>query len=65
VPEAVKGLILQGNFVFATAGRRLILVDNLCISIDGQNQESCYDVFSSLKERSGQRRVKSTWFAFG
>jgi hypothetical protein len=40
-------------------------VNNRCISIDGQNPKLWYDVFSSLKERGGQRRVKAKLFVTG
>jgi hypothetical protein len=39
-------------------------VDKLWISKDGQFKRFCYDVLSSLKERSGRRRVKLTLLDF-
>lgn len=53
-------LILLLNLNYSQVTHRGFSVDKLCISIHRQISEFCYDVSSSLKERSGQRRVKLT-----
>ena len=57
-------LILRVNLSFSQIVRDAFSVNNVCISNRCRKQKICYDVHSSLKERSGQQQVKLKLFVF-
>jgi hypothetical protein len=54
----LEALISKENVNYSPAAHSAFLVDKLCISNRSQSGKFCYDVSSSLKERSGRRKVK-------